>query len=287
MVKKFYYFFQSLIIYLFFLISKIFGLNLSRKIFSYIFIKLGNFFRSKKLILSNLDKIKPNIMFSEKEVIINKMWSNYGKTFIEYVHLNFFRKNSTHINIKNKKIIDKIVEKNKPVIFISGHFANYELMSMELTKANVKLATIYRPLNNIFLNPFMEYLRKKFVCKNQIKKGLSGVKESLEYMKKGYSIALMVDQRVSEGSKIKFFDSEAYTTSLPAQVSSRFNCEIIPIYINRTDDDNFEMEILNPLEIPESQKDNKELITENINKILEKLILRDPSQWILTHNRWK
>ncbi len=287
MVKKFYYFFQSLIIYLFFLISKIFGLNLSRKIFSYIFIKLGNFFRSKKLILSNLDKIKPNIMFSEKEVIINKMWSNYGKTFIEYVHLNFFRKNSTHINIKNKKIIDKIVEKNKPVIFISGHFANYELMSMELTKANVKLATIYRPLNNIFLNPFMEYLRKKFVCKNQIKKGLSGVKESLEYMKKGYSIALMVDQRVSEGSKIKFFDSEAYTTSLPAQLSSRFNCEIIPIYINRTDDDNFEMEILNPLEIPESQKDNKELITENINKILEKLILRDPSQWILTHNRWK
>ena len=287
MVKKFYYFFQSLIIYLFFLISKIFGLSLSRKIFSYIFIKLGNFFRSKKLILSNLDKIKPNIMFSEKEVIINKMWSNYGKTFIEYVHLNFFRKNSTHINIKNKKIIDKIVEKNKPVIFISGHFANYELMSMELTKANVKLATIYRPLNNIFLNPFMEYLRKKFVCKNQIKKGLSGVKESLEYMKKGYSIALMVDQRVSEGSKIKFFDSEAYTTSLPAQLSSRFNCEIIPIYINRTDDDNFEMEILNPLEIPESQKDNKELITENINKILEKLILRDPSQWILTHNRWK
>ena len=106
-------------------------------------------------------------------------------------------------------------------------------------------------------------------------------------MKKGYSIALMVDQRVSEGSKIKFFDSEAYTTSLPAQLSSRFNCEIIPIYINRTDDDNFEMEILNPLEIPESQKDNKELITENINKILEKLILRDPSQWILTHNRWK
>ena len=113
------------------MISKIFGLNLSRKIFSYIFIKLGNFFRSKKLILSNLDKIKPNIMFSEKEIIINKMWSNYGKTFIEYVHLNFFRKNSTHINIKNKKIIDKIVEKNKPVIFISGHFANYELMSMD------------------------------------------------------------------------------------------------------------------------------------------------------------
>ena len=45
-------------------------------------------------------------------------------------------------------------------------------MSMEITKKNLKLATIYRPFNNIFLNPLMEYLRKKYVCKNQIKKGI-------------------------------------------------------------------------------------------------------------------
>ena len=57
-------------------------------------------------------------------------------------------------------------------------------MSMELTKSNIKLATIYRPLNNIFLNPFMEFLRKKYVCKNQIKKGISGVKDALNFMKK-------------------------------------------------------------------------------------------------------
>ena len=162
------------------------------------------------------------------------MWSNYGKTFIEYPHLYSFKKKSNHITIKNKNIIDEIIEKNKPVIFISGHFANYELMSMELTKARVRLATIYRPLNNIFLNPLMEYLRKTFVCQYQIKKGLSGVKEALEYMKKGFSIALMVDQRVSEGSKIKFFNNNAYTTTLPAQLASRFNCDIVPIYISRT-----------------------------------------------------
>ena len=116
------------------------------------------------------------------------------KDFIEYVHLNLFKKRSNHIKIKNKEILDEVNKSNKPVVFISGHFANYELMSMELTKANIKLATIYRPLNNLFLNPFMEYLRKTFVCKNQIKKGLSGVKEALNYMEKNYSIALMVDQ---------------------------------------------------------------------------------------------
>tara|TARA_B100001564_G_C20543177_1_gene625309 strand:+ start:49 stop:912 length:864 start_codon:yes stop_codon:yes gene_type:complete len=287
MIKILLYFLQSVVIYIFFIFSKIIGLGLSRKIFSFIFINTGSLFKSNEIIFKNLNKIKPGKDISEKKTIIKKMWSNYGKTFIEYVHLNSFKKKSNHITIKNKQLIDKIVNENKPVIFISGHFANYELMSMELTKAKVKLATIYRPLNNIFLNPFMEFLRKTFVCENQIKKGLNGVRETLEYIKKGYSIALMVDQRVSEGSLVKFFQNDAYTTTLPAQLSSRFGCDIVPIYISRTDNDTFDMEILNPVKFSESAKNDKELMTKEINEIIEKLILKDPGQWILTHNRWK
>ena len=287
MRKKVFYFFQSVIIYMVYILSKIIGLKLSRVFFSLIFKKIGNLFKSKKIIYDNLNRIKPGISQLEKEKIINKMWSNYGKTFIEYVYLGSFKKKSNHIILKNREVIDEIAKKNKPVIFISGHFANYELMSMELTKANIKLATIYRPLNNVFLNPYMEYLRKTFVCENQIKKGLNGVKESLKYIKKGYSVALMVDQRVSEGPRVSFFNGEAHTTTLPAQLSSRFDCDIVPIYISRDKNDVFEMEILNPINILESEKKNKELITKKVNKTIEKLILRDPGQWILTHNRWK
>ena len=99
------------------------------------------------------------------------------------IFFNILRKNNSHINIINENNLIAIDKKNKPVIFVSGHFANYELMSMEITKRNIKLATIYRPLNNIF-NPLMEYLREKYVCKNQIKKGISGVREAIEYIKK-------------------------------------------------------------------------------------------------------
>ena len=287
MIKRIFYFFQSVFIYLFYLLSKIIGLKLSRMLFSLIFRVVGNLFKSKNIVLDNLERIKPGMNKSDKEIIINNMWSNYGKTFIEYIYLGSFKKKSNHIIVKNRGVMDEIAKKNKPVIFISGHFANYELMSMELTKANIKLATIYRPLNNMFLNPYMEYLRKTFVCKNQIKKGLNGVKESLEYIKKGYSVALMVDQRVSEGPRISFFNGEAHTTTLPAQLSSRFDCDIIPIYISRDKNDIFEMEILDPINILESEKKNKELIMKKVNQTIEKLILRDPSQWILTHNRWK
>ena len=287
MIKRIFYFFQSVFIYLFYLLSKIIGLKLSRMFFSLIFRMVGNLFKSKNIVFDNLERIKPGISKSDKEKIINHMWSNYGKTFIEYIYLSSFKKKTNHISIKNKKVIDEILKENKPVIFVSGHFANYELMSMELTRANIKLATIYRPLNNIFLNPFMEYLRKTFVCKNQIKKGLNGVKESLTYMKQGYSIALMVDQRVSEGPRMSFFNGEAHTTTLPAQLSSRFNCNIVPIYISRNKNDKFEMEILDPISILENEKKDKELIMKKVNKTIEQLILRDPSQWILTHNRWK
>ena len=287
MIKILIYFIQSVLIYFFFLISRIIGLKLSRNLFSFIFIKLGRFFKSQKIINQNLERIVKNLTNNDKEKVTNKMWSNYGKTFIEYIYLNHFKKNSDHIEIINKEIIEDLVKNNKKAIFISGHFANYELMSMELTKLNLKLATIYRPLNNIFLNPFMVYLRKKFVCKNQIKKGINGVKQSLNYMEKNYSIALMVDQRLSEGVRVPFFNELASTTSLPAQLAIKFKCDIIPIYISRKDGDRFKMEIMKPIKINLNKKNEKDEITKQINELLEKLIVRDPSQWILTHNRWK
>ena len=173
------------------------------------------------------------------------MWINYGKTFIEYIFLDIFKKNNSHMQLMNEEILLRISEERKPVIFISGHFANFELMSMEITKKNIQLATIYRPLNNFFLNPFMEYLRKKYVCKNQIKKGINGVRESIEYIKKNYSIALMIDQRVSQGEKIDFFDRPAFTSTLPAQLAMKFNLDIVPVYIERDQNDNFTIEFKN------------------------------------------
>ena len=130
------------------------------------------------------------------------MWKNYGMTFIEYIFLDFLKKMIIILSFKLENL-EKITN-GSPVIFVSGHFSNFELMSMEITRKNIKLATIYRPLNNYFLNPFMEYLRKKYICKNQIKKGINGVREAIDYIKKGYSIALMIDQRVSEGEKLIF-----------------------------------------------------------------------------------
>tara|TARA_Y200000002_G_C22626547_1_gene640536 strand:- start:197 stop:1051 length:855 start_codon:yes stop_codon:yes gene_type:complete len=279
------YLLQSILIYFFFLLGRILGLKLSRKLFSYLFLKIGTFFKSKKTIEKNLNIFSHKMTDADQKNIVDNMWENYGKTFIEYIFLNSFQKDSSHIKIVNEEILLKIKQEAKPVIFISGHFANFELMSMEIRKKNVPLATIYRPLNNIFLNPFMEYLRKKYVCKYQIKKGINGVRESIEYIKNRYSIALMIDQRVSEGEKIDFFNQPALTTTLPAQLSIKFNLDIIPVYIERDQNNNFKIEFQK--RIKSEDFNDKKVLTKKLNNILEKMIIRNPNQWIWTHNRWK
>ena len=289
MIKIIKYFFQSIIVYLFFIFIKIIGLKLSRNLFSLLFRKLGSFIKSNKIINENLHKFIGPYNEDLKKSIQFDMWSNYGKTFVEYLFLKKFRMNNTHIQIIGEEILQKIKKNNKPVIFVSAHFANFELMSMELTKRNIKLATIYRPLNNFFLNPFMEYVRKKYICKNQIKKGMPGVKNAIKYIKNNFSIALMIDQRVSEGRKLPFFGHMALTTTLPAQLAMKHQLDIVPIYIARNQQDNFVMEIYEPIKT--INKDHSETgkldLTIALNKITEQMITRDPGQWIWTHNRWK
>ncbi|MBD1172482.1 lysophospholipid acyltransferase family protein [Pelagibacterales bacterium SAG-MED05] len=284
-MKPIKYFFEAFFVYLSFLIAKLIGLSLSRKFFSLIFKKIGPIIRSNNIINKNLLNFSNKLSDQKKREIISNMWSNYGMTFIEYIFLSNFKKRQSHINIEGKNILLKISKNNKPVIFISGHFANFELMSMEITKKKINLATIYRPLNNFFLNPFMEHVRKKHVCKNQIKKGRRGVKESVQYIKNNHSIALMVDQRVSEGEKIKFFDKEALTTTLPGQLALKYKLDIVPIFIERTNNNLFKMKVYEPIK-SSNFKDTSE-VSEKLNKILENMIIKNPNQWIWTHDRWK
>tara|TARA_B100000242_G_scaffold293609_1_gene272290 strand:+ start:1539 stop:2396 length:858 start_codon:yes stop_codon:yes gene_type:complete len=279
------YLIQSIVIYFFFIIGKLLGLSTSKKFFSLVFEKIGPYFKSKIVIDKNLKIFNPDLTSDQKAIIINDMWRNYGMTFIEYIHLDFYKKKLNFVEIEGEEYLKKIIGSKKQVIFVSGHFSNFEIMSMEITKRKVKLATIYRPLNNYFLNPFMEYLRKKYVCSNQIKKGLNGVRDAINFIKNGFSIALMIDQRVSEGEKINFFNKPALTTTLPAQLAIKYNLSIVPVFIERLKSNKFKITFHN--EINSSLFKDTIDLSKKLNQILEKMITKKPNEWIWTHNRWK
>ncbi len=282
------YFGQSIIIIFMFFIFKIIGRKFSILISAKLFSLIGPFFRSNTLSHSNLTNALPNFDYEYRKKILKDMWNNYGKIFAEYMFLKDYRKSKKlyeNVIVENQEVLTKIKNSLEPVIFISGHFNNFELMAMHIEKSGIDLAAIYRPLNNPFLNPLMEKIRSKYICNKQIKKGMSGTKEILRYFKKGTSIALMIDQRVSEGIKVNFFNNSALTTTIPAQFVKKFQAQIVPVYIERLKNDNFKIRINDPMHFP--QNETLESITLKLNLVLEDMIKINPEQWIWTHNRWK
>ena len=286
-MKKLKYLLEFFFIILLFVIFKLVGINFSRYISSKILSLIGPFFRSKQIIENNIKIAFPNSDQKFRKIVIKKMWENYGKILSEYIFFKNFRENNSKefLEIHGQETLEKIKTSKEPVIFISGHFDNFELMAMHIEKSGVNLAAIYRPLNNIFLNPIMEKIRKKYICRQQIKKGISGTKEILKCFKLGTSVAIMIDQRVSQGIKSPFFKKNALTTTIPAQFVKKFNCKIVPVYIERKDNQNFKLEIMKPITFDESQ--SLEKITSQLNLVLEKMIIKNPHQWIWTHDRWK
>ena len=291
-MKTIKYFFEFITVITLFFIFKIIGLKNASNLGGMIGKFFGPLFRSKNIIKKNIKIGLGEISKENEKEIINGMWSNIGRTFAEYVFLKDFKFNKinyNHVEISGTKYLDEIKKNNQSVIFYSGHFANFELMAMELDKFGIKCAAIYRPLNNFFLNPVMEYLRMKYICPNQIPKGRIGMREIISKMKNGYSIALMVDQRVSEGPREVFFNKPAHTTTFPAQLALKYDSKLVPISLERKEGIKFIMTIHEPYKVKKTGYEDQDTknITLKINQILEKMIIKNPKQWIWSHNRWK
>ena len=280
------YFFEYIFIIILFGLMRLLGYKIASEIGCFLGKIFGPLFRSKKIIKNNLIKFDNSLTPENIKRISKEMWENYGRILAEYPFISSFRKGDLdkYIKIENKEKLDEI-KKGQPVVFVSAHFSNFELMAMAIEKAGVNLSAVYRPLNNKMVNSIMEPLRKKYICKNQIKKGINGVRESLINFKQGVSVAIMIDQRVSEGEKINFFSYPAYTTTIPAQFAKKFGCKIQPVHIERYDKINFKITFDEQMIFGENT--DTASISLKLNQWLENKIKKNPSQWIWTHDRWK
>ena len=287
------YFFEFVIIILFFIFCKLLGVKKSSDFACKVFKKIGPLIRSNKKTLQHIKIAFPNVENEKSKEIIESMWCNYGRTFAEYMHLEYFRKNNNqNIIITNLEKLEELKNLNKPILFFSGHFANFELLAMYLDKNNFNISALYRPLNNIFLNPIMENLRKKYICRNQIPKTIPGqqkykfgAKKLIKKIKNKENIAFMIDQKVTQGIQVDLFDRKALTMDLPAQMALKYGYVLQPLRIQRYDSINFRISIDDPIEI--STNDDVQSITLKINIKLEEMIKENSKQWIWTHKRWK
>ena len=281
------YFFQFILIIFSFSIFKIIGIKNASSLSGKIFELIGPYFRSKKTIDTNIKKAFPNIENENLNKLKKSMWNNYGRVFAEYMFMKNFRIGNlkSKIKIEGEEILNDIKMLNKQVVFVSGHFSNFELMAMSIENKGINLSAIYRPLNNIFLNKIMENIRTKYICRKQIKKGIGGLKNLIKLKNKNYCSALMIDQRVSEGIFSEFFGEKAKTTTIPAQLVRKFKIPVVPIFIERIKDQNFKIIIKKPIKFEDNE--STQSITNKLNRTIEEMILEKPENWIWSHDRWK
>ena len=285
------YFLEFVIVIIFFLIFKIIGLKLSSDLGEIIGKYFGPLFRKKTIAKKNILIAFPDLNEKSINEMIDRMWKNIGRIFGEYIHINKFSiiDQKKKIVFTNKNNIEILNKNNKPIVFFSGHFANFELMAKCLQELGFNIGAIYRPLNNIFLNPIMEFIRKKYICPIQIEKGSNGTKKLIKHISNNNPLALMVDQRLSSSIRVPFFDQPATTTITPAQLAIKYDALLVPVFLKRLEKTNFEFFIEEPLITNQTNDYDKDIfnITQIMNIKIEEFIKRDPAHWLWSHDRWK
>jgi KDO2-lipid IV(A) lauroyltransferase len=239
---------------------------------------------------SNLCAAYPDKGEEEIENITVEMWDNLGRTIAEYAHLDKFnfRGADARIEVANMDTAVRTIEQGKGILFVSGHFANWEIMPIAATEYGLEGALVYRPLNNPYVDRWMVKQRGKRGPKEHLGKGAQGTKRIFTLLRACKSIFLLVDQKTSEGVPAPFFGRVAMTTPAPAALALKLGCVILPVTNERLDGARFRMMVHEPIAIePTGDYDRDVLaLTAKINEVIERAVRYRPSQWLWIHRRW-
>ena len=276
---------EMLLIVLLSIYCKLFNIDKTSKQIGLLSRKLGPKLGISKRANQNLLKAIPTLNKRKRLEIIRDMWENLGRTSAEFFNIKTLIKEKSRINIKGREILEE--NKNNGVIYVSGHIANWEIIPIAIKEVDHLVGAVFRESNNYFFNKWM-IQKRKLITEYQFPKGPSGVKEILNFLKNNGSVAMLVDQKLSNGVKVKFFGQNAMTASTPASLSLKYGYPVIPLRVKRKDNVNFEVEFFNKIEIDRTGDLEIDTLTftKEINSFLEKIITENPEEWFWLHNRW-
>ncbi|WP_310620964.1 lysophospholipid acyltransferase family protein [Flexibacterium corallicola] len=236
----------------------------------------------------NLIAIFPYCTVQQREALLRHMWENMGRVFGELPFLSQIASNPNRMHIENIEGIRVILKKNKGVIAVSGHFGNWELGAAPSFLLDQPQLSIYREINNPYVDKYLKRYREKICPTGLLPKGNHSLKTAVRALRQGYVLGMLIDQRHSQGLTVPFLDRPAETTHAPALLAYRRNTPIVAAVIIRTQGVRFKMmwREISYKKTGNSKEDIK-AITVAINRQLECWVLQYPEQWLWSHSRWK
>ena len=232
----------------------------------------------------------PQMASEEREQIIRDMWDNLGRTIAEYAHLREFsiRGEKPRIDLAGIEHYERAAATGKGIIFISAHFANWEVMQFAAAQYGVEGGGVYRPVNNPFVDRWLVRQRQRCGPKEQIAKGVHGTRRIFTLLRAGRAIFMLVDQKTNEGIAAPFFGRDAMTTPAPAALALKLGAVLVVISNERLDGAHFRMTVHPMIEFEPSGDHARDVLalTTRINEEIERCVRCRPSQWLWIHRRW-
>jgi len=235
----------------------------------------------------NLKAAYPDMARKEIERTVREICDNLGRVVAEYPHLDKLTLGD-RIELAGKENGDAAVASGKGVMFISGHFSNWETMPVTAALLGYDASLVYRPPNNPFVDRWISRQRAKGGHQEQITKGVQGTRRIFTLLRRGKSVLLLVDQKTYQGVPAPFFGRDAMTTAAPASFALKLGSILLPASAERLDGARFRVTIHPPIGFEPSGDYDKDVLalTAKINATIEAIVRQRPSQWLWVHRRW-
>lgn len=250
--------------------------------------KIGPLLSQHKTMKRNLCLAFPEWNAAKVDEVALAAWDSAGRTAGELPHLPAIDPyTSGRVEIAGLDILDGIRDSGKGAVFISGHFANWEIMPAAITQRIPHAVMTYRALNNPHIDKRIADLRAAYGTQVNAPKGI-GTRELMRALSKGSPVALMNDQKFNGGISVPFFGHEAMTAPGPTRLALKYKVPIIPVSTTRTGPARFRIEFHTPF-VPEDTGNTDEDIlrtVKRINAFLEAQVRAHPGQWFWQHRRW-
>jgi KDO2-lipid IV(A) lauroyltransferase len=243
-----------------------------------------------RLAVKNLKAAFPEKSPAEITAIVLAMWNNLGRVMAEYAHLDKLHMDGPdpRIEILGLDTLEAAFARGKGVLLVSGHFANWEIMPFGARDLGISGGVVVRPVNNPYVNRWLERARIKNGMAEQIPKGASGTRRIFSLLRKGEAALLLVDQRASEGITIPFFGRDAFTTPAPAALALKLGAVVVPASNERVNGARFRMMVHPPIEPPNTGDPDLDLVefTAAMTQFIEARVRERPHEWLWIHKRW-
>jgi KDO2-lipid IV(A) lauroyltransferase len=240
---------------------------------------------------ANLRLAMPELDAAARRRIVRGVWENLGRTATEFVHVPDLRRTASGPGweVVGEQVLRDVVAQGGPMILISGHFGNWEVLPLVVATFGIRMSSFYRPASNRLVDKLILDLRRDVAGDvPNFAKGASGARAALAHLRAGGPLGVLVDQKLNDGIAAPFFGHPAMTAPATAALALRFRCPVIAGRVERLGPARFRLTVEPPMALPDSGDRTADIarLTADINLVLERWIRARPDHWLWLHRRW-